>query len=93
MSDNVKTEERIQEACIQASTQGNVNIAALARQYNVPMSHLRARVSGRVSRYGRIAPNRALTEVQDDALCHYLDTLDQFGLSATQPTLRALGGR
>ena len=90
MSDNVKTEDRIQKACIQASTQGNVNIAALARQFNVPVPRLRARVSGRVSRYGRIAPNRTLTEVQDDALCHYLDTLDQFGLSATQPMLVAV---
>jgi hypothetical protein len=46
-------------------------------------------ISGQVSRYDQIAPNRTLTEVQDATLCHYLDTLDQFGFSATQSMLIA----
>jgi hypothetical protein len=61
--------------------QAKPNIARTAREFGVPVSRLRARVSGRLSRLGYPSGNRKLNQAQEAALCSYIDTLDKLGLS------------
>ena len=61
------------------------NIAALAREFCVSESQLRARLKGRQSKQERPAANRKLREDQESAVYQYLDRLDKIGLSARLP--------
>ena len=59
-----------------------INVAELARTYEVPVHRLRARLQGRQSRQERPGANRKLTEDQELAVCQYLDRLDTIDTSA-----------
>ena len=59
-----------------------INVAELARTYEVPVHRLRARLQGRQSRQERPGANRKLTEDQKLVVCQYLDRLDTIGTSA-----------
>lgn len=61
---------------------GQVNIAEIARTYEVPVTRLRRRLQGRQSKQERPATNRKLSDDQELAVCQYLDRLDTIGTSA-----------
>ena len=61
------------------------NISAIAREFCVSESRLRARWKGRQSKQERPAANQKLREDRELAVCQYLDRLDKIGLSARLP--------
>jgi len=77
-------ESRIQEAIAVLLQKGeeNPNLAAAAREFNLPPQRLRARWNGRESKEKRVPVNRKLTEEEELAVCQYLDRLDHIGTSA-----------
>ena len=77
-------EDRISNAlqCLQQSK--HPNVAAVAKELDVPYKRLLARFNGRKSRSTRPPTNRKLTEEQEGALCQYLDSLDDIYISATR---------
>ena len=77
-------ESRIQEAIAVLWQKGeqNPNLAAAAREFNLPPQRLRARWNGRESKEKRVPVNRRLTEEEELAVCQYLDRLDHIGTSA-----------
>ena len=79
------TEAKIEAACQKIFELENPNVAAIAREFEVPVSRLRARLSGRQSRTQRPAPNKRLSEDEELAVCLYLKRLDSIGTSARLP--------
>jgi len=77
-------EIRIQAAIESFSTNSNPypNIAEIARNYEIPVSRLRARLQGSQSRLKRPRANHKLTDDQELAVCQYLDRLDTIDTSA-----------
>lgn len=70
------TEKRIQAACEAARAQRNAKIAPLARQFDVPVSRLRARLQGRQSRTQRPITTKRLDDSQEAALIRWIERLD-----------------
>ena len=62
---------RIQAAVtfIQNSTNQSINIAEVARTYEIPVTRLRGRLQGRQSRQDRQGANRKLSDDQELAVC------------------------
>jgi len=79
---SVEIEARIQRAIEKMSEEEKPNIAATAREMELPEHRLRARWKGRQSRHARIAPNRKLSQDEELALCQYLNRLDEIGVPA-----------
>ena len=79
-----EVEIRIQAAVsfIQARPDERINVAEIARTYEIPVARLRARLQGRQSRQDRPGANRKLSEDQELAVYQYLDPLDSIGTSA-----------
>ena len=75
---------RIQEAIVVLLQKGeeNPNLAAAAREFNLPPQSVRARWNGRESKEKRVPANRRLMEEEELAVCQYLDRLDHIGSSA-----------
>lgn len=73
-------EDRIIEACHALYHEEKPNISQAARQFDVPYDRLRARYKGRVSRSERPVIGRKLDDAQEEALCNYLNTLDDLGV-------------
>ena len=61
---------------------GKPNIAAAAREFNVPVQRLRARWNDRRSKQEVVPWNRKLKEHEELAVCTYLNRLDKVGLHA-----------
>ena len=80
-------ETRIQEAITVLKKRGedNPNIAAAAREFNLPRRRLSRRWQGQNSKQTRQPTNRKLNEAQELALCLYLDRLDEIGTAARLP--------
>lgn len=57
------------------------NAAAAARDYGLVIRTFQIRVKGAILRFGRPAPNYALSEVQELSLFSYIDRLDNIGIS------------
>ena len=77
-------ESRIQEAILMLRQKGkeNTNLAAAARELNLPSQRLRARWNGRESKEKGVPVNRRLTEEEKLAVCQYMNLLDHMGTSA-----------
>ncbi len=58
------------------------NIAALARDNNLPVHRLRARWNGRLSRENIDGHNKTLLNVQETALCQFLDRMKETDIYA-----------
>lgn len=68
-------ESRITDAILELNKRENPNVAAVARQFEVPIPRLRNRWKGRKSKIESGGHNKALSEAQESALCQYLDNL------------------
>jgi len=79
-----EVEKRIQAAvtAIQARSDQYVNIAQVARNYEIPITRLRAGLQGRQSKQEHQGANSKLSEDQELAVCQYLDRLDTIGTCA-----------
>jgi hypothetical protein len=77
-------EARIQEAIDVLEERGEEkpNLAAAAREFEVPPQRLRARWNGRPSKSDRPESNKKLSGDQELAVCLYLDRLDANGTCA-----------
>jgi len=73
-------ESRIQQAIHKHKGEIKPNIAAMARELDVPIDRLRARFKSRQSRQ-RPPPNRKLREDQEERLCDYLTKVDAMGIA------------
>jgi hypothetical protein len=80
-----ETEARIEQALHKLHDCEKPNIAAMAREFQVPVSRLRARWSGRPSKQDRPGPNKKLGDDQELAVCLYIQRLDAIGTSASFP--------
>jgi len=56
------------------------NIASMAREFDFPIDHLRARFRGRQSRQCQ-PPYHKLSEDQEESLCEYLTKADSMGIA------------
>lgn len=84
MPDSPKTKEgRILHACQAAKRVLKPNISAIAREYGVSRSLLRARFNGRGTLTDRKPTNKALLETQEQAVIRWIDQLDEYGISPT----------
>jgi len=63
-------------------------IADFARQYDVPYDRLYRRFHGTPSKSDRVPGNRRFLDVEEKAICRYLDRLDKLGLPAQRELLR-----
>lgn len=77
------TEARIQTACSAARCAKNLNIAALARQFDVSASRLRARYKGRPSRSTRQMAYKRLDDEQEASLVGWVRRLDDLAVPPT----------
>ena len=75
-------EFRIANAILELGKRENHNVAAVAREFNVPAKRLINRWTGHKSKIECGGHNKALAEVQELALCQYLDNLDGGGPKA-----------
>jgi hypothetical protein len=77
-------EVRIQEAIniLQERGEEKPNLAAAAREFELPPQRLRARWNGRQSKFDRPVTNTKLSGDQELAVCLYLDRLDAIGTCA-----------
>lgn len=75
-------ESRITDAIIELDIRENPNVAAVARQFEVPATRLRSRWKGRKSKTERGGHNKALSEAQESAICQYLENLNGGGPKA-----------
>jgi hypothetical protein len=78
---NAEIETRIADALSAYHDRGEPKIAELAREFDIPYKLLWGRVQGRQSRSARTGPNRALDEVQEQALIAWMRILDRANLS------------
>lgn len=76
-------ESRIQQACEAAKQRKNAKIAALAREFDVPPSRLRARLQGRPARSDRTITTKRLDDAQEAALVRWINRLDTLHVPPT----------
>jgi hypothetical protein len=79
----IDIENRISEAFDAYNQREKPTIKALAREFEVPYSRLRARIQGRQSRSTRPTTNKALDEAQEKALIQWVTLLDNSYASPT----------
>lgn len=70
---------RMSNAIHELNDRENPNVAAVAREFDVPAPRLRNRWKGRKSKVKVGAHKKALSEAQESAICQYLDNLDGAG--------------
>ena len=80
-------EARIEAACERLSELDKPNIAAMAREFQVPDSRLCALWNGVQPKTQRPAANKRLSDEEELAVCLYLKRLDSIGTSARLPML------
>ena len=90
MSDTYKDyDKRMTEAISAFKLDGSRSARVVAQEFNVGRTALTNRLHGGASRSTRPPTNRTLTEAQEQAICHYIERLDQCGQS---PKLSMVGG-
>lgn len=75
-------ENRISEALQSIDSNLKPNFARLAREFAVPYRRLIERSKGRGSRSDRASVNLRLTPEEEQAICRYLDIIEEAGLYA-----------
>jgi hypothetical protein len=63
-------------------------IANFARQYDVPYHRLHGRFYGTPAKSGLVPGNRRFLDIEEKAICRYLDRLDKLGSPAQRELLR-----
>jgi hypothetical protein len=86
-------EDHIIKACDAAKSQKRPNIAKLAREFDVPVTRLRARFQGRQSRSSRPTTNKRLTERQELTLIRWIRHIDSICISPTAGMLTDYANR
>ena len=78
------TESRIKQVIDILSDRGddNLNLAAAAREFRVPVKRRRARWAGQQSKQERPGTNKRLSEDEELAVCLYLDRIEAIGTAA-----------
>ena len=76
-------EQRIQVACEAARSRKDAKITSLAREFDVPVSRLRARLQGRQPRTQRTITTKRLDDAQEAALIRWIETLDALHVPPT----------
>ena len=79
-------EDRIDDAIDALNSAECPNISKTARKFDVPEQRLRRRFKGIQNKIQCGGKNRRLNEDQELVLCHYLDRLDESGVS-THPQM------
>jgi hypothetical protein len=94
MSDTYsEVEKRIQRAVDEMRTLEPAPIIAdFARQYDVPCHRLYARLHETLAKTDLVSGNRRFSDIEEKALCRYLDRLDKLGLPAQRELLRGAVG-
>jgi hypothetical protein len=77
-----KIEDRIRNALEHIDALKNPNIAATARQFDIPEHRLRYRYKFGASRIECGRHNKKLLDTQELAVLHWLNRLDEFGINA-----------
>ena len=91
MAESYADEEiRIGKACDALERFEKPNIARAARDFDVNERKLRNRFNGIPSKSEYGGHNKTLTDDQELAVCHYLDRMDQTGISARPRMLRSV---
>ncbi|KAJ5543880.1 hypothetical protein N7494_005159 [Penicillium frequentans] len=80
-ANNKQTEASIEHAIEKLQQQENPNLSAIAREFGVPYSRLRARWKGRKSLFARPSHGQRFDSAQEKALCSWIDYNDGLGLS------------
>ena len=89
MPDSYKQiESRIENALVAISREETPNISRFAREFHVPYRRLLYRFQGRNSRMTRSPAGQILSNIQESALCHYIDILDQLDIHARPSMVR-----
>ena len=86
---NQEIEERIINAIHALSDQSRPNIAAAAREFDVPYQRLKARFKGRKSLFEREPNGRRLNPDHESALSRWIDYNDELGLPLKRPQIIA----
>ena len=76
-------ESRMQQACQAAKQRKNTKIVALAREFDVAPSRLRARLQGRPARSDRTITTKRLDDAQEAALVRWINRLDSLQVPPT----------
>jgi hypothetical protein len=63
-------------------------IADFARKYDVPYQRLQGRFYGTPAKSYFILGNRRFSDIEEKAICRYLDCLDKLGLPAQRELFR-----
>jgi hypothetical protein len=63
-------------------------ISDFAQKYDVPYQRLQGRLYGTLAKSDLIPGNRRFSEIEEKAICRYLDRLDKLGLPAQREHLR-----
>ena len=82
-------EKRIQTACEAARQRKNTKVTPLARELDVPIQRLRARLNGRQSRSSRPITTKRLDDSQEAALIQWIETLDALHVPPTARMVEA----
>ena len=83
-------EQHIRAACQAYRARKSTKIAApLAREFDVPVQRLRARLKGRQSRSSRPTLSKRLDESQEAALISWINTLDNLRVPPTAGMVEA----
>ena len=82
-------EQRIRAACKSYELRKNTKIAPLAREFDVPVQRLRARLNGRQSRSSHPIPTKRLDESQEAALIRWINILDSLHVPPTAGMVEA----
>jgi hypothetical protein len=86
---NASIESRIQLAILELENVESPNIKAWARAKSLPYQRLLARYKGRSSLSDRQPNGRKLDELQESALCRYIDFLDLISFPPKRPAIAA----
>ena len=82
-SSYIAIEQRIQAACEAARCRKDAKITSLAREFDVPMTRLRARLHGRSSRSQRTITTKRLDPSQEAALISWINILNSLHVPPT----------
>ena len=74
-------EARIQEALEYLSSNPTAKVATVAKEFGVLRFRLRNRINGIGPRKGRQALYKKLSDLEETALCRYIDRLDRANLA------------
>jgi hypothetical protein len=90
MSDTYsEVERKIQQAVDEMrALKSTPVITDFARKYDVPYYRLHARFNGILAKSDLIPGNRRFSDIEEKALCQYLDRLDKLGLPVQRDLLR-----